>query len=380
MQFGFVKDDVAILADAAILLLWALLGLVAILLAYILIFGRQLHAEVGTDRRFWLAVTLFVLLCGAVTSLAGTLGPDELMVLGVLAAGAYIVLFVPLIVVGRVRLPAFAVLFVLWNVTVFVAHRFALDRFLLSAIGALVAGTVIVVAFYLTTVRPLISKHDNRIAYTMLFVGAIGLLTILALSGLWYFRDQVRLEAMAPLGIANLLQMAGVAISAAGIVFTYLMRSEQANRTANQQIYQTLELQSVELFRFEANHPTLVAQLWHDQPPSNKAEEYILRQYICQMLNLFEMAYRFRERGIMEPEVFGSWVIWMWELCECNVFRHFWNAGDGLPANYVKGFSETMTFGVDLVPKEPSEKERRKKFFDQLATKLGCPEIKEWLN
>jgi hypothetical protein len=34
--------------------------------------------------------------------------------------------------------------------------------------------------------------------------------------------------------------------------------------------------------------------------PREEADLYVLRQYVCQMLNLFEMAYRFRIRGIME--------------------------------------------------------------------------------
>ena len=404
MQFGLVKEDAAILAGGAILLLGALLCVVALLLIYILVFGKSLHAEVGRHYRARLVVILLVLLCATALYVTPLLSPDQfaLMVGAVVATG---VLGAALVYFGRVRLVAFFVLFLLWAITVYVAHMFARDQFLLSAIVALTAGTAVVAAFYFTTVRPLISVHDNRIAYTMLFVGAMGLLAILALLALWHFRDHIRLETMAPLGVAGILQMAGVVISAAGIVFTYLMRSDQANRTANQQIYQTLELQSVELFRFEANHPDLVEKLWYGEvpqklvtpgmqlPPRDEAELHVLRQYVCQMLNLFEMAYRFRVRGIMEAEVFGSWVIWMWELCESDVFCAFWRHDDNLPDNYVKGFSKAMTFGVDLrrqrtipPPGELSAKqekmaaqERKAQFFDRLAKDLGCPEIKEWL-
>jgi hypothetical protein len=233
-------------------------------------------------------------------------------------------------------------------------------------------------------------------------------LTVLTLWGLWYFSDHIDLDTSAPLGVANFLQMASVVISAASILFTYLMRSEQANRTANQQIYQTLELQSIDLFRFEANHPKLVEQLWFgdapeklereldgevfDIPPDEEARLHVLRQYVCQMLNLFEMAYRFRLRGIMEPEVFGSWVIWMWELCESEVFCAFWKHPDNLPANYVRGFSAAISYAVALrqrdLPKETNLDRSRKKlmaqrrkeqFFDFLAKNLSCPEIKDWL-
>jgi hypothetical protein len=404
MQFGLVKEDAAILADGTILLLGALLCVVALLLIYILTFGKSLHAEVGRPYRVRLTVLLLFLLCGGALYVAPLLSSDQLVVMAVVVAATG-VLGAALVYFGWVRLVAFSVLFLLWAVTVYAAHVFARDQFLLSAIVALTAGTSVVTAYYFTTVRPLVSVHDNRIAYTMLFVGALGLLAIGALLALWHFRDHVRLETMPTLGVANIVQMAGLVISAIGIVFTYLMRSEQANRTANQQIYQTLELQSVQLFRFEADHADLVERLWYGEvpeklvtpelelPPRDEAELYVLRQYVCQMLNLFEMAYRFRVRGIMEAEVFGSWVIWMWELCESDVFCAFWKSKDNLPANYVKGFSEAMTFGVDLrrqraIPppgelaaeRERKAAEARKaQFFDRLAKDLGCPEIKEWL-
>ena len=99
------------------------------------------------------------------------------------------------------------------------------------------------------------------------------------------------------------------------------MKSDQSNRIAQQEIYQTLELQSIELFRFEAANQLLVDMLWTNSDlPVRHADRYQVKQYICQMLNLFEMAYRFRVHGIMPPDVFGSWVIWIWELSGRPVF------------------------------------------------------------
>ncbi len=402
MQYGLVNNDIAVLADGVILLLAALLCVFALVLIYILIALRPLHAEASAGHRIRLTVLLPFLLSGSALYLASVY-PDQLMVLAIGAATAAIVLAV-MIYFGWVGLPAFLLLFLLWAGTVYVPHTFARDHFLVPAIGSLMAGTVITALYYFLGVRPLVRNDDNRIAFTMMVVGALGVLAILALLVLWYGQDYIRLETKA-LGADTLLQVASVVISAVGIVFTYLMRSEQANRTANQQIYQTLELQSVELFRFEANHPDLVEKLWYGEvpeklvtpemelPPRDEAELYVLRQYVCQMLNLFEMAYRFRARGIMEAEVFGSWVIWMWELCELDVFCAFWKSEDNLPANYVGGFSAAMTVGVDLrrrraiPPQGELATEREKKaaagrkaqFFDRLAKDLNSPEIKESL-
>ena len=395
MQFGLVKDDIAVLADGVILLLTALLCVFVLVLVYIVAVLRPLHEEVGLGYRTRLTVLMLFLLTGSFLYLASVY-PEQLVMIAIGAASAAL-LFAAMIHFGWVGLPAFFLFFLLWAGTVYVPHTFARDRFLVPAIGSLMAGTAITALYYFLWVRPLVRKDDNRIAFTMMVVGALGVLAILALLVLWYGQDYIRLETK-PLGTDTLLQIASVVLSAVGIVFTYLMRTEQAIRTANQQIYQTLELQSVELFRFEANHPDLVEKLWYGEvpaklktpgmelPPGEEAELYVLRQYICQMLNLFEMAYRFRVRGIMEAEVYGSWVIWMWELCEADVFCAFWTHEDNLPANYVKGFSAAMTFGVDLRRQRPippqgelAAEKRKAQFFDRLAKDLGCPEIKEWL-
>lgn len=390
MQFAPVGADVAALADGIILLLGGLLFVFSLVLVYILLVLRPLHEELSKSYRARSAVLLIFLVAGSALYVAPTFSPDRLMLLAITVAVAAAVI-AAMFYFSWVRLLIFCLFFLLWAGTIYVAHAFAREAHLLSAIVALTAGTIITTIFYFACVRPLVRVDDSRIAYTMMLVGAIGLLAILALVVLWFAQERIKLDKTATLEMGALFQAAGVVISAIGIVFTYLMRTEQANRTANLQIYQTLELQSVELFRFEADHPDLVEKLWFGPiPPSLLSEEvelspreetelYVLRQYVCQMLNLFEMAYRFRVRGVMEPEVYGSWVIWMWELCESEVFCAFWRHSDGLPSNYVKGFSNAMERGVWLRINEPSEKKRKATFFDRLAKDIGCPEIKEWL-
>src|SRR5262249_55875278 len=151
------------------------------------------------------------------------------------------------------------------------------------------------------------------------------LLTTTALVVMWLGRDHLRFDAVLALNVNVVAQIAGVLVAASGIVFTYIMRSEQANRNSKQSIYQVLELQSIDLFRFEIDHSKLVHALWfkpHAPVPKTEEEQiekYVLKQYVCQMLNLFEMAFRFRVQGIMSPDIFGSWVIWIWELCSSPV-------------------------------------------------------------
>ncbi len=348
MNFGEVRPDIAALSEVIILLLGGLLFILSLVLIYILVVVKPLYKKADHGYHLGLIVLLPLLLIGCALYIAPTFWLDRLylLVIGGAAAGAVISV---LSFLGRLptRVLLFSLFFLLEGVTIYAAWQFAHDRLLGSAITALVMLGTLTTVYYALFVRPLIRLDDNRVFYTMMLVGGLALFAISALCFLWFGRDRITLQSSEPLGPSNLLSAAGFIVSAVGILFTYLMRSEQANRTANQQIYQTLELQSVQLFRFEADHPKLVQELWftpirpelhmdeENLSPEQNTDIYVLRQYICQMLNLFEMAYRFRARGIMEAEVFGSWVIWMWELCESEVFRVFWKKDDGLGANYV---------------------------------------------
>jgi hypothetical protein len=91
--------------------------------------------------------------------------------------------------------------------------------------------------------------------------------------------------------------------------------------------------------------------MWElDAIPANisATEAYRLKEYTCQILNLFEMACRFRRKNVMEAEVFGSWVIWIWEVCQRPVFRRQWYGEGGLEYNYVEVLRELINMGLLL--------------------------------
>jgi hypothetical protein len=97
------------------------------------------------------------------------------------------------------------------------------------------------------------------------------------------------------------------------------------------------------------------------------------------MLNLFEMATRFRTLRVLPEDVFGSWVIWIWELCNCKQFQDFWLDEDDLPSNYVRDFREVITAGVEIAIRgEGSEQKKRSDFFGKVAERLNCWEIEQW--
>lgn len=263
-------------------------------------------------------------------------------------------------------------------------HLFLQQRWLLLAIAWLFASAAASFAIYWICVRAINRPDDMRVPHTVMVLGASALLAFGALVMLWVAGERVRLEADAKLSIDTLAQIATIAVTAISVVFTYLLKSDQSTRTAKQQIYQTLELQAIDLFRFEAKNEPLVKALWFsDKLPTSELERYQLKQYVCQMLNLFEMAYRFRVEGIMAPAVFGSWVIWIWELSNRSVFRELWkDAEDGLPLNYVPDFRSAIGLAIETAEgKADSGKDTGlKTFFRNLGRRIGCDEIERWLD
>jgi len=263
------------------------------------------------------------------------------------------------------------------------AHVILHSRGLLATIAWLITAIPLAVLVYWFLVRARNRPLDARIPNTMMVLGATVFLSFGSLLMLWFVRERIELSIDAKLSIDTLAHVAAIAISATGIVFTYIMKSDQSVQAARQQIYQTLELQSIELFRFEAENAEIVSMLWGpERAPTDALDRYQVKQYTCQMLNLFEMAYRFRAERIMDPAVFGSWVIWIWELCSTPVFQALWSSNeDNLPLNYVPEFRKSIEYAIDFSRNgRGNDVEKRKAFFEWLGKEINCIEIPKWLD
>jgi hypothetical protein len=294
------------------------------------------------------------------------------------------------------------------------AYQLVLRDMLGLSLSVLGGGFTLLAALYFVALRP--GHIDERAKYAMMLWVSITLMSGIMLFLLWWFGEQFELPAkgekfkIASADLMQLLaaaaQVLGIIIAAAMIVVTNSFNARQAERTSRQQIYQTLELQAVELFRYETGQRKLVGQLWveggapsdTDASVIDSVSEYQLVQYVCQFLNLFEMAYRFRKDDVVDHEVFGSWVIWMWGLCERPVFRALWARPSDLRMNYVKDFRSVMDEGVALCARAqlalgqlgntPADHALRLKlgedalgeFFTFVATSLDdCPAVLAWL-
>lgn len=266
--------------------------------------------------------------------------------------------------------------------------------------GILIGTMFLSVVFYFSIVRDV--WNDDRIRYAVLLWTVYWLLTALLLLILWRGSSLVRLE-IATLRhesfaqyVSTFAQMAGIIIAATMVIVTNTHNARESEKTSRQQIYQTLELESVQLFRFECEHPELVEPLWLSTlaevgPRKGLSDieldllDYRLTQHICQTLNLFEIACRFRKQKIMEPEVFGSWMIWMLELCSRPEFRLHWEGKQRskthVELNYVAELRDILNAGIHFTKEREGDfddDDRRRSFFKYVANIMYVGEEAHW--
>lgn len=262
------------------------------------------------------------------------------------------------------------------------AHVLAIKGYLPMAILALAAGTAGFAVYYFRAFRPLLASGSHRVQNTAIIWALESALILGAMVLLTLFRDLVQLDGKLAISYDLVIKVASVVISALGIAFTYIMRTDQEQKTAQLSLYQTLEIQSLTLFRFECENKELVKGLWYsDEAPADDVLRYRVRQYACQMLNLFEMAIRFRLQGILPPDVFGSWVAWIWDICECRTFQTLWTDDSEMRLNYMPDLREALDSGITIARQtEGTSATRRREFFTHMADVLNCRAINTWMD
>jgi hypothetical protein len=179
------------------------------------------------------------------------------------------------------------------------------------------------------------------------------------------------------MSVQDIISLVGHFIASIGLVITLVLFAVQQGRVVKvqrQQTYQRLELASNELFRFTAdNAGVLVHYQAPEQNPSIDFEKSIVENtvadnHIYQTLNLFEMAARLRHAKFFEDEIFGSWVIWYYEMLTSWYFRHKWLE---IRPNYTKELRQIFDQPVDSFDPQAGDAERQKQFFAHVNKVLG---------
>ena len=183
----------------------------------------------------------------------------------------------------------------------------------------------------------------------------------------------------------EILTLAGIVVTLIIFMVTYASGRRQDRHLAHRQIYQRLELASIEVFQNQIEHPEL-AQIWEVNRTEMRSRKGALPvdsydAFLYQQLNLFEMAYRFCKDDLMPTDVFGSWVIWFGDLCSSPYFREFWIGEDAVaPLNYVPDFRKIMTEGCMIYGGEKLNlQEKRETFFTFVGEELQSETISQWL-
>lgn len=159
-------------------------------------------------------------------------------------------------------------------------------------------------------------------------------------------------------------------------VYAWWVSKRRDRHLQRRELYQALELASIDLFRFEADHPNLVESVWAPgalPPEHDVVARYNAENYVAQILNLFEIAVRMRtERGIPE-EAFGSWVAWFWSLAGAPGFPELW--GDLRP-HYVGPLRAVLDEAVVLANRPGGEGA----FYESIGRRFDCVVVRDWLH
>jgi hypothetical protein len=174
----------------------------------------------------------------------------------------------------------------------------------------------------------------------------------------------------AAISAGDLLTVAGLVIG----IITFGMQNRRELAVQKIELYHRLETGSIELFKFEAANAARLKplqELTRDpgfEPPSAD-DAFIKRKFYEQTMNLFEMAARFRKKKIIEPEVYGSWVIWYYDTLLHWAFREEW---PDLRQNYTAELRAVFDRPVAEFDASEDEAARKRRFVRHVADVTRC--------
>ncbi|HEC88030.1 MAG TPA: hypothetical protein ENI52_01800 [Thermoplasmata archaeon] len=153
---------------------------------------------------------------------------------------------------------------------------------------------------------------------------------------------------------------------------------QRSNRVRKQDMYTKLELSSVELFKLAIEYPELekIYDTKIDENISGSEKKRFLEYTAC-LLNLFEIQFKLRLSGDVEPVIFASWMPWLYELCRGMYFRNVWG---NLQKHYIPEFRKFINSLMDII-NTADELNRERIFYEKASQLMGNDEIiKNWLN
>jgi len=191
-------------------------------------------------------------------------------------------------------------------------------------------------------------------------------------------RNILMLNTILAISPDTYVQIAGVTVAAASIIIAHAIQRSRDRKIARRDIYQKLEFASVELFRFEADHLDLIRPIWEEGrplPAKGTAEYVAIMNYICQILNLFELAIKFRKDNTMPADIFGSWVAWFYLLLRAPGFPAIWK---DTKWNYLPQLRNVMDGGLQIISFETEPAVQESRFYEYVSYLLKCNVVQGW--
>ena len=195
--------------------------------------------------------------------------------------------------------------------------------------------------------------------------------------------EGMTLGEMMPLMESNASALGLILSVVSGVLAFFLLSwpgKKREERLEKSNAYVQLELASLEIFRFKAEHWYEMRWAFGGENPETwdvyRLEE-VADQYFYQCLNLFEIASRLRKVKVIEPQVYASWVAWFYETLEFRHFRSRWastykdNYTPEVQAIFDAGMTLNWEGGLD-------EDSMRKDFYAKVALAVECDEIEKW--
>lgn len=154
---------------------------------------------------------------------------------------------------------------------------------------------------------------------------------------------------MSEFDLNMLIQVVNLFVDVAGflaLILITVLQHQSTKVVTKREIYQQLELASIDLFRFEFEHSERVWPLYSGEPlpePNTRAYRDLLN-HVTQILNLFEMIVMFRREKIISPAIFASWVAWFWDMSETKNFAKIWNENS---SNYTRELQQVLNLAIE---------------------------------
>lgn len=166
----------------------------------------------------------------------------------------------------------------------------------------------------------------------------------------------------------DIIQLAGFF----AVITIFILQNRLHNRASKREIYQRLELASIDLFRFEIENSELTWRLYNEdyEIPSEATREYReMINHVTQIVNLFEMIVKFRNEKIVNNKIFTSWIAWFWEMTQLKNFVKIWNE---INLHYI----DELKFIIETGIKSNGDWNT---YINSINSKYKCKEIKKML-